>query len=331
MNKKIAIMGAGSWGTALAIILTKKNDVLLWCYEKEVADEIELNRTNKDFLANVELPENIIPITDIEKIKNVDIIINTIPTQFIRSVYSQVKFPIDNKIFINGAKGIEKESLKTIFEVFNEILNVSSDNYVSLTGPSHAEEVSKNVPTAVVAASRNIDLAKYIRDLITTESFRVYSSDDIIGCELGGALKNVIAIAFGIAEVLDFGDNTKAMLITRGLVEMSRLGAIFGANKNTFSGLSGLGDLVVTCNSKYSRNKTVGKLLGNGVSVDDIINRNKMVAEGIETTKSIYLLSKKMEIELPITEQVYNIIYNGLSASQAVLNLLSRETKDEMW
>jgi glycerol-3-phosphate dehydrogenase (NAD(P)+) len=331
MNKRIAVMGAGGWGTALAIVLSKKSDVFLWCYEKEIADEIELNRTNKDFLSNVELPENIIPFNDIERLKDIDIIINTVPTQFIRSVYSQIKFSIDNKIFVNAAKGIEKESLKRISEVFNEVLNVKPSNYVVLTGPSHAEEVSRNIPTAVVAASTNMDLAKDVRDLISTETFRVYSSADVIGCELGGALKNVIAIAFGITEALGLGDNTKAMVITRGLAEISRLGNACGANQNTISGLSGLGDLVVTCNSKHSRNRKVGELLGGGMSIQEIHLRNKMVAEGIETTQSAYSLAKKLEIELPLTEQVYDVIYNGLPPSQTVSNLLTREIKNEVW
>ena len=331
MNKKIAVVGAGGWGTALASIISKKSAVLLWCYEKEIVDEIKINHSNNDYLPNVELSENIIPFDDIERLEDVDIIINTVPTQFIRSVYSQINFSVSDKVFVNAAKGIEKESLKRISEIFNDILNVEANHYATLTGPSHAEEVSKNIPSAVVVASKDIDLAKYIRDLMSTGTFRIYSSTDVVGCELGGALKNIIAIAYGIAEAIELGDNTKAMLITRGLAEIARLGSACGANINTISGLSGLGDLVVTCNSKRSRNRTVGELLGQGLLIEDIRGRNKMVAEGIETTKSALLLAKKLEVELPIIEQVYNVIYNRLPANQAVDNLLAREFKNEIW
>jgi len=331
MGKKIIVMGAGGWGTTLALLLSKKTDVQLWCYEKEIADEIELNRTNKDFLPDVELPENIFPFNNLEKLEEADIIINTIPTQFIRTIYSQIEFSVSDKIFVNGSKGIETKTLKRISEIFSDVINIKLDNYVSLTGPSHAEEVSKNTPTAVVAASINIDLARYIQDLMTTETFRVYSSTDVVGCELGGALKNVIAIAYGITDALGFGDNTKATVITRGLAEIIRLGNVFGANSNTISGLSGLGDLVVTCTSRHSRNRAVGELLGKGMSIQQIKSQNKMVAEGIETTQSAYLLAKQVKIDLPITEQVYNVIYNEMPTSQTATNLLTRTNKNELW
>jgi len=329
--KKIAVVGAGGWGTALAMVLSTKTDILLWCYEKETADEIELNRTNKDFLPDVELPENIIPCNDINQLKEADIIVNTVPTQYIRSVYSQINFPIEDKIIVNGAKGIEQKTLLRVSEIFNDILNVKPNNYAVLTGPSHAEEVSKNIPTAVVVASTNIELAKQIRNFISTETFRAYSSDDVVGCELGGALKNVIAIAFGITEGLGLGDNTKALIITRGLAEIIRLGNFYGAKTDTICGLSGLGDLVVTCNSKHSRNRTVGELLAKGMPITEAHNQNKMIVEGIETTYSAHSLGKKIGIELPITEQVYNVIYNGLDVKQAVVNLLNREIKNEVW
>ncbi|MCL2040146.1 MAG: NAD(P)-dependent glycerol-3-phosphate dehydrogenase [Bacteroidetes bacterium] len=329
MKKNIAVVGAGGWGTALAMVLSQKTDVLLWCYERETADEIELNRTNKDFLPGVELPENIMPCNDINELKKADIIINTVPTQHIRSVYSQIKFSFEDKIIVNGAKGIEQTTLLRVSEIFNEILNIQPNNYVVLTGPSHAEEVSRNVPTAVVTASANIELAKYIRDFISTKTFRAYSSDDVVGCELGGALKNVIAIAFGIAEGLKLGDNTKAIVITRGLAEIIRLGNIYAAKTATICGLSGLGDLVVTCNSKYSRNRSLGELLARGGNINKV--QNKVVVEGVGTTNSAYLLANKIGITLPITEQVYNVIYNGLDVNQAVLNLLDREIKNEVW
>lgn len=330
-GKKIAVIGAGGWGTALSILLSGRNDVLLWCFEKETVDEIEMNRTNADFLPGIELPNNIQPISDFNEIKDIDIIVNTVPTQFIRSVYSQVNFSFRDKIIINGAKGIEKKTFKRISEIFTEITDISSNNYVVLSGPSHAEEVAKSMATAVSVASSNLDLAKSVRDLFSTENFRAYSSDDVVGCELGGALKNIIAIAAGIVDGLGLGDNTKAALITRGVAEIARLGSALGANMLTFSGLSGLGDLIVTCTSRHSRNRKVGELIGQGVSMYEIIHKNKMVAEGIDTAESAYLLSQKIDVELPIVEQVYNIIYADLPVREGFISLMQRENKHEIW
>jgi glycerol-3-phosphate dehydrogenase (NAD(P)+) len=330
-NRKIVVMGAGGWGTALSMVLAQRTEVLLWCYEKETIDEIEMNRTNSDFLPGVELHNNIVPISEFDAIKDADVIFNTIPTQHIREIYSQINFPLDKKIIVNGSKGLENNTFKRISEIFSETVDIKPSNYVNLSGPSHAEEVAKGVPTAVLAASTNFDLVKTVRELLTTDVFRVYSSADVIGCEFGGALKNIIAIAYGIVDGLGFGDNTKATVITRGLAEISRLGLICGANPLTFTGLSGLGDLVVTCISKYSRNREFGKLIAQGYSISDIHNRNKMVAEGVPTTESAYHLSKKLDAEMPITEEIYKILYQNANPKDSVYSLYTRESKNEIW
>jgi len=336
LNKKIAVIGAGGWGTALAITLSQKkltaenSNILLWCYEKETVDEIEMNHTNTDFLPDVEIPQNIIPVSDFSKIKDVEIIVNAVPTQFIRNVYSQINFSLENKIIVNSSKGIEKKTLKRIAEIFNE-LGVRNENYAAISGPSHASEVAKKQFTAVLVASTNYELAMSIRELFSTKTFRVYSSTDVIGCELGGALKNVIAIAAGISDELKSGDNTKAALISRGLAEMTRLGVELGANPQTFSGLAGLGDLVVTCDGEQSRNKQVGFLLAKGMTLQEIKSLNKTVAEGVDTTESTVHLAKKLNVEMPLTEQIYNLLYNNFTVKQCVNKLLDRESKNEIW
>lgn len=331
MNKKIIVVGAGGWGTALAILLSQKVNVKLWCHEKETADEIAMNRTNSDFLPNVEIPENITPVADFSHIEAAEIIVNTVPTQFIRSVYSQMDFSFENKIIVNGSKGIERNTFKRISEIFSEVVNIPAEKYVSLSGPSHAEEVAIGGITAVLAASENIELAKEVRDLFSNNLFRAYSSNDVIGCELGGALKNIISIACGIIDGLELGDNAKAALMTRGLAEIARLGIAMGANSLTFSGLSGLGDLYVTCASKHSRNRKVGELIGKGNNLKEVLYGRKMVTEGVYTTESVYQLAKKMNIPMPITEQIYNILYNETSVQDVVKILMNRNNKDEIW
>lgn len=331
VDLKIAVVGAGGWGTALAIVLSKKQAIKLWCFEPDIADEIGINHTNSDFLPGIELPTNIVPFTDINKLLEADIIINTVPTQHIRTTYANCNFPFENKIVINCSKGIEKGTLQRIFEVFEEVVNLKPQQYVVLSGPSHAEEVARNIPTAVIAASRNFELSRKIAELFTLDSFRVYTSPDVIGCELGGALKNVIAIATGISDGLGTcGDNSKAALVTRGLSEIARLGEAMGANTHTFSGLSGLGDLVVTCGSKHSRNMRAGFQLGQGKSLSDILHSQKSIPEGVDTTISAYMLAKKLGVEMPITEQVYNVLYKGQPVELVVDYLMLREIKNEL-
>ncbi len=329
--KKIAIIGAGGWGTALATILSAEFNVTIWAIDRETADEINLNHTNSDFLPNVDLPDNILATSDINSLADSDIIVNTVPTQYIRQVYSRVDFPFDNKIIVNGSKGIEQNTLFRISEIFAEVTEISADKYVVLSGPSHAEEVARNIPTTILVASTNMELAKAIRDVFSTKHFRLYSSDDVTGCEIGGALKNVIAITAGMLDGVNLGDNTKAALITRGLAEISRLGIKMGANPMTFSGLSGLGDLIVTCQSQHSRNRKVGELLGQGRKLKSIIEEYKTVAEGVNTTVSAFQMAKKMKGEMPIVEQTHKVLFEDISVNDAIDNLMSRIYKNEVW
>ncbi len=329
MSKKIIVLGAGGWGTALANLLSDNHIVSLWSYEKSVCDEINYNHTNTVFLPSVELNPNIVAHSDLSEIENNEIILNTIPTQFIRENLKNYKELLNNKLIVNGSKGIEKDTLSRISQIFIDDYGVPPENFVALSGPSHAEEVSRKLPTAVVAASLEISTAKLIQKDFSTPEFRIYTSEDVIGTEIGGALKNVIAIAAGIIDGLKLGDNTKAALITRGIAELLRLGVACGAMPWTFSGLSGLGDLFVTCNSKHSRNRLVGELIGRGQKLSEIIASMKMVAEGVVTTESALNLGKEHKVEMPITEQVYKILFKDLDPLDAIKELLTRESKKE--
>lgn len=332
MFDKIGIIGAGGWGTALGMVLNQNShDVLLWTHEKELANAINRDHINKDYLSNVKLPESLRCTSNSEELSDCEVILNAIPTQYIRSAIQDYKIPIQSKYIINGSKGIETNSLKRISEIFREFAGTTSDRYAVLTGPSHAEEVSRKMPTTVVTASENVIFADAIQKIFSNDTFRVYSSDDVIGCELGGSLKNVIAIAAGIIDGLQLGDNTKAALITRGLAEISRLGIAMGAKPLTFSGLSGLGDLIVTCNSKHSRNRYVGEMIGRGKKLNQIVEEMKMIAEGIKTTESAYHLHNRHKVEMPITEQVYNILFNDVEPKEAIKELMNRTSKREWW
>lgn len=329
---KIGIIGAGGWGTALGIVLNQNGyEALLWTHEPETAKSINQYHINKDYLANVQLPETLRCTTDSTELENCDVILNAIPTQFIRSAINDFRIPIKSKHIINGSKGIETGSLMRISEIFQEHAGISAEQYAVLTGPSHAEEVSRKMPTTVVTASENVIFADSIQKIFSNDAFRVYSSDDVVGCEIGGSLKNVIAIAAGIIDGLQLGDNTKAALITRGLAEISRLGIAMGAKTLTFSGLSGLGDLIVTCNSKHSRNRFVGEMIGRGKKLRQIVEEMKMVAEGVKTTESAYHLRIRHDVEMPITEQVYNILFNDIEPKAAIRELMSRTSKREWW
>lgn len=329
---KVAVLGTGGWGTALANLLSEKGiNVALWSHNQATADEINSQHSNSSYLAGVNLNVNLTATANPEIIADSDIIINAIPTQFISRTLDSFRINLSGKMIINGSKGVEKGSLLRISEIFYKHFGVSSDNYAIVTGPSHAEEVARKFPTTVVAASENYDLTKMAQQLLSTDSFRVYSSDDVIGCEIGGSLKNVIAIAAGIIDGLELGDNTKAALITRGLAEISRLGIALGARPLTFSGLSGLGDLFVTCNSKHSRNRRAGELIGKGKTIDEISTGTKMIAEGIGTTESAWNLARKHDVELPITEQIYKIIFESKAPLEAINELMTRSSKKEIW
>ncbi len=331
---KVAILGAGSFGTTLALVLNQnKHQVTCWSYEKKTVDEIKSKGTNEKFLPGVDIPKTIHVTTSLEEtVTNAEVVVIAIPSQVVREVLGKMSeyYPV-SAIWITVAKGIENGSLLRVSSVINQKLNIDPTRIVALSGPSHAEEVSREVPTAVVSASISIKTAESIQKLFMTPYFRVYASSDIIGVELGGALKNIIALAAGICDGAGFGDNTKAALITRGLVEINRIGVKMGANANTFAGLSGMGDLVVTCMSRHSRNRYVGEQIGKGRSLDDILNEMAMVAEGVKTTKSAYELSKKENVEMPITEQVYQTLFENKSPVKAMRDLMTRESKIEDW
>ncbi|HOK13988.1 MAG TPA: NAD(P)H-dependent glycerol-3-phosphate dehydrogenase [Candidatus Kapabacteria bacterium] len=328
--KNIFVIGAGGWGTTLANLLSYQFDVLLWANEKEVADEINSLHKNSTYLPGISLNSKLIATNSLDEFEQHNVIVNAVPTQYIRSVFSQLaNTDFSNRILINTSKGIEQNTTYRISQIFFEITNLPEDNFVVLSGPSHAEEVSRKIPTTVVAASSDISKAKLCQELFSTPEFRVYTSNDVVGTEIGGALKNVLAIASGIIDGLGYGDNTKAALITRGLAEIVRLGVACGAHPWTFSGLSGLGDLFVTCNSKHSRNRLVGELIGKGKTLLEITSSMKMVAEGVATTISAIELGKRHNVELPITQQVYRILFENLSPKEAINELMTRESKHE--
>jgi len=328
--KNIFVIGAGGWGTTLANLLSYQFDVLLWANEKEVADEINSLHKNSTYLPGISLNSKLIATNSLDEFEQHNVIVNAVPTQYIRSVFSQLaNTDFSNRLLINTSKGIEQNTTYRISQIFFEITNLPEDNFVVLSGPSHAEEVSRKIPTTVVAASSDISKAKLCQELFSTPEFRVYTSNDVVGTEIGGALKNVLAIASGIIDGLGYGDNTKAALITRGLAEIVRLGVACGAHPWTFSGLSGLGDLFVTCNSKHSRNRLVGELIGKGKTLLEITSSMKMVAEGVATTISAIELGKRHNVELPITQQVYRILFENLSPKEAINELMTRESKHE--
>ena len=331
-NFNIGIIGAGGWGSALAILLCENvSEVSLWTFEDAAVKEINTKHTNSTYLPGVIFPDKIRATSDSNDLKNADILVIATPTQYIRPTILNNNFHLSDKLIVNVAKGIEGDTFMRVSELIIDLSGIDADNYIVLTGPSHAEEVSRKMPTTVVAASENHNSADIIQQVFTTPYFRVYTSQDVIGCEIGGAMKNIIAIAAGVIDGLKMGDNTKAALITRGLAEISRLGIALGANPQTFSGLSGLGDLYVTCASKFSRNRFVGEQIGLGKSILQITSEMKMVAEGVFTTKSAYQLAKNHGVELPIIEQMYSILFENANPRIAIKELMTRQTKREWW
>jgi glycerol-3-phosphate dehydrogenase (NAD(P)+) len=329
----ISILGAGGWGTALAIILqSNRHNVTLWEFDKEYAHTLDEFRENFYYLPKIAIPAKIKITHDIhEATYKKDMIVVATPTQFIRSVIENIKnIPFENNIILSVSKGIENKSLMTVSQIFLDVLSkVHKKNIVVLSGPSHAEEAAKKIPTAVVAASIDIKNAEIVQHAFSNKFFRVYKSSDVIGVELGGALKNIIAIAAGIADGAGFGDNTKAAIMTRGLREITRLGVHLGADETTFMGLSGIGDLIVTCMSKLSRNRFVGEEVGKGKKLKQVLSEMKMVAEGVATTESTHQLAKKLGVELPIIEQVYKVLFLGKNPHIATEKLMTRGLKGE--
>jgi len=332
---RIGIIGAGGWGTTLAILLfSNGHHVTLWAYRDEDAQTILEKRENVTFLPGVHIPKKIKVTTDLEKaIHRKGLIVTAVPTQYLRSVIE----PLSNRnfrrtIIVNVAKGIEKGSMMTVSEILLDVLKrVKKQNLAVLSGPSHAEEVSRRVPTAVVASSFELETAKVVQSVFMTPYFRVYHSNDIKGVELGGSLKNIIAIGAGICDGAELGDNTKAAIMTRGLSEMARLGVALGAQSQTFAGLSGMGDLIVTCMSRHSRNRYVGEQIGKGRKLKDIISEMKMVAEGVDTTRSAHDLAKKHLIDTPIIAELYKVLFEDKNPVQATHDLMNRDAKAEVW
>ena len=328
---KIGVIGGGSWGTALAILLANKNnDVHIWVRDKFQLKQIEELRENKKYLPDVTIPDEIKITNDIsESIYNKDLIVLSVPSHAIREILEDSRNIFQKEqVIVNVAKGIENHTLLRVSEIVGEIL--PNNSYGVLSGPSHAEEVARNIPTTVVSASNNKEVAKYIQDVFMTPYFRVYTNPDVVGVELGGSLKNVIALGAGISDGLGHGDNTKAALMTRVIIEMGGLGEKMGANPITFSGLSGIGDLIVTCTSMHSRNRRAGILIGQGQTLDEAVENIGMVVEGVRTTKSAYELAKKNDVVMPITDELYSVLYEGADVKNSVYNLMLRDKKPEM-
>ncbi|TAN45362.1 MAG: NAD(P)-dependent glycerol-3-phosphate dehydrogenase [Nitrospirae bacterium] len=328
-NGYISVMGAGSWGTTLAKLLAEKGyDVTIWAYEQEIADSINEERVNSVFFPDVVLPYNIKAVTDpLKAVAKARYIVNVVPTQYIGSVFNTaVSGMRDEAIIISASKGIEISSHMTPSMILKKLLG---KNISVLSGPSFADEVIRKRPTAVTLGTEDSKSGLLLQEMFNTDYFRVYTHDDTIGVEIGGALKNVIAIASGICDGLSLGHNARAALITRGLSELARLGTSMGAKEKTFAGLSGLGDLVLTCTGSLSRNYTVGVKLGQGMKLSDITGQVKTIAEGVSTTRSAFELSKTLSIEMPITEQVYYVLYENKPPAEAVKELMNRSPKSE--
>jgi len=331
MNQKISIIGAGSWGTTLAILLAEKNiPVSLHSVFKEHNQRMQKERMNRLFLKGFRFPPSLEVVTSLRQALESEIIVVAIPVKFIRKVLKRISKNLSsrNKIFLSVSKGIERNSLKRPSQIIEE--EIGKVKIGVLSGPNIAYEVIRKIPSVSVAASSYREVALKIQKIFSTSYFRVYTHDDLVGVELAGALKNIIALACGISDGLGLGTNTKSALVTRGLVELARLGEKVGAKKVTFWGVAGLGDLVTTCFSPYSRNRFVGEEIGKGKKLKEVVKKMKMVAEGVETVKSAYQLSKKLDVEMPITQEVYSVLYKNKSPHKAVKNLMERPLKEEI-
>ena len=332
MNKpKIAVLGDGGWGTTLAILLSGKGfDVTLWGAFADYAAYLDKKRLNPRFLPGIKIPRQVKITADLrEALSGKEVIVLAVPSQHMRTVLGRVKrtgFP-KRAVYLSVTKGIERGTLLRMSEVVREELG--RVRLAVLSGPTIAHEVAKGIPTTAVVACADMRMRAYLQDIFTTERFRVYTNSDVIGVELGGSFKNIIAIACGISDGLGFGTNTKAALLSRGLAEMSRLGRALGAQASTFSGISGLGDLVTTCVSQYSRNRFVGEEIGKGRSLPSVARKMKMVAEGVPTAQSGYQLSLRHGVDMPITREIYLVLYKNKSPVKAVRDLMGRQKKEE--
>ena len=333
---RVSVLGAGSWGTTLAVHLSRNgHDVTLWEINGNQVIELNNDRENKLFLPGIMLPDNLKVINDISlTVVDSEMMVFAVPSHFMRETAKKINKSWSDaqnlSIVVSVSKGLELKTHKRISQVLlEELIELSENNFCALSGPSHAEEVSRGVPTALVAASNSPATAKLVQDLFFSSTLRVYVGDDVIGNELGGSLKNTIAIAAGIVDGANFGDNTKAALMTRALVEMSRMGVALGAKIETFQGLAGMGDMIVTCLSRHSRNRHVGEEIGKGKSLEEVLAEMTMVAEGVNTTKAIRELSEELNIEMPISDQVYKVLFENKSPRSAVEDLMMRDPKSE--
>ncbi|MFT8362371.1 MAG: NAD(P)H-dependent glycerol-3-phosphate dehydrogenase [Sporolactobacillus sp.] len=332
--KKIAVLGAGSWGTALSMVLADNQfAVSLFSHRIEQADEIRNNHTNEKYLPGIHLPEAIDGTADLKHaLDGAEAILLVVPAKALRDVLKRVRVLLDRPVlFVHGIKGIEPGTFKRMSEIIEEeIPEKLRQAVVVLSGPSHAEEVSQRHPTTVAVASQDPDAARRAQDIFFNHYFRVYTNEDIIGVEIGGSLKNIIALGAGISDGLGYGDNAKAALITRGLSEISRLGTELGAYPLTFIGLTGMGDLIVTCTSVHSRNWRAGNMLGQGKVLDQVLHSMGMVVEGVRTAEAAFALAAKMGVDMPITSAIYQVLFEGKQPKQAVDELMGREKKDEI-
>lgn len=327
----ITFLGGGSFGTALAVLLAEKNNTVnIYNRDRNVVDEININRTNKKYMKDLIIPIEVTAFDNVdESLEGADYVVLSVPSHVIRSMCKIIKGKIPKTVpIISIAKGIEENSNKRLSVVIEEELE---NPVVILSGPSHAEEISMKIPTTIVSTSKNMEYAADVQDLFMTPYFRVYTNDDIIGVEIGGAVKNVVALAAGVIDGLGYGDNTKAALLTRGMKEITRVGVALGGRLETFYGLTGMGDLIVTCTSMHSRNRRAGLLIGNGMTVQEALDEVGMVVEGVKACKAFYQLKQKTGISMPITDGLYKGLFEGKDAKVIVDELMNRDKKSELY
>ena len=329
MTQRVAVIGAGSWGTAVAALTCSNASTVLWARRPELAEQIAKEHENGDYLAGLALPASLESTSDVrEAVEQADVVVMGVPSHGFRAVLDELRPALrDGVPIVSLSKGMEQDTQLRMTEV---IAQVTPDHPAGvLTGPNLAKEVLQGSPAAAVVAFERDAVAEELQALFSTNTFRVYRNEDVVGCELAGALKNVMAIAAGMADGMGFGDNTKAALLTRGLAELARLGVALGGNPLTFSGLAGMGDLVATCSSRQSRNRHVGEQLGKGRKLDDIVAEMKMVAEGVKTARSVVTIAEKVGVEMPIAEQVVAVLDGKVSAADVIVRLMSRSAKAE--